>query len=79
MPSSKLASSSPPVADDPARAALETALEELGETAEQVSLAIEMPRAYLRSFLEHGVPRALPNRVRRRLATYLGIPDYALS
>lgn len=79
MPSSKLASNSPAVADEVARAALETALEELGESAEQVSVAIEMPRAYLRSFLELGVPRALPARVRRRLAAYLGIPDYALS
>jgi hypothetical protein len=79
MASSKLASSRPALADDPARAVLETALEELGETAEQASLAIEMPRGYLRAFLEAGVPRVLPNRIRRRLAAYLGVPDYALN
>jgi hypothetical protein len=79
MASSKLASSSPAVVDDPARAVVETALEGLGETAEQASLAIDMPRGYLRGFLEAGVPRVLPHRIRRRLAAYLGVPDFALT
>lgn len=79
MPSSKLASSSVPATDDAARAVVETALAELGESAEQVSLAVELPRGYLRNFLELGVPRALPNRIRRRLAAYLGVPDFALN
>jgi hypothetical protein len=78
MPSSKLASS-PAVTDEAARAVIETALEELGQSAEQASLAIDLPRAYLRGFLELGVPRALPNRIRRRLAAYLGVPDFALN
>jgi hypothetical protein len=65
--------------DDPARAVLEVALAELGESAEQVSLAIEMPSSYLRTYLDCGVPRALPNRLRRRLAAYLGVPGYALT
>jgi hypothetical protein len=67
------------IIDDPARAVLEVALAELGESAEQVSLAIEMPSSYLRTYLDYGVPRALPNRLRRRLASYLGVPDYALT
>ena len=67
------------VLDDPARAVLEVALAELGESAEQVSVAIEMPSSYLRTYLDYGVPRAIPNRLRRRLATYLGIPEYALT
>jgi hypothetical protein len=79
MASSKLAISSPVAADDPARTVLETALAELGESAEQASLAIAMPRSYLRAFLELGVPRMLPSRVRRRLAAHLGVPDFALS
>jgi hypothetical protein len=44
-----------------------------------VALAIELPVSYLRAFLDHGVPPALPNRVRRRLAHYLGIPGFSLS
>jgi len=79
MPPGKLASNSPAFTEDAARAVLEIALDELGESAEQVSLAIEMPSAYLRTYLEHGVPRALPNRIRRRLAAHLGVPDYALN
>ncbi|HYM04704.1 MAG TPA: hypothetical protein VET85_17260 [Stellaceae bacterium] len=78
MPTTKLASSSPAFTDDGARTVLETALTDLGESAEQVSVAIEMPSVYLRRYLEHGVPRVLPNRIRRRLASYLGVPDFAL-
>jgi hypothetical protein len=78
MPPSKSAAISANT-DDPARAVLEVALAELGESAEQVSRAIEMPSGYLRTYLEFGVPRALPNRIRRRLAAYLGVPDYALT
>jgi hypothetical protein len=77
MPPSKPATVSA-ISDDPARAVLEVALAELGESAEQVSRAIEMPSGYLRTYLEFGVPRALPNRIRRRLAAHLGIPDYVL-
>lgn len=77
MPASKPAAISA-IMDDPARAVLEVALAELGESAEQVSLAIKMSSSYLRTYLENGVPRALPNRVRRRLAAYLGVPDFAL-
>jgi hypothetical protein len=78
MPPSKPAAISA-IIDHPARAVLEVALAELGESAEHVSLAIEMPSSYLRTYLEYGVPRALPNRIRRRLAAYLGVPDYALT
>ena len=78
MRTSKLASNYEGI-DDPARFVLETALEQLGESAEDVSRAIEMPPTYLRGYLEHGVPQALPNRIRRRLAAYLGVPDYALA
>jgi hypothetical protein len=78
MPPSKLAKSTLVLADDAARAVLETALGELGESAEQVSAAIEMPRSYLRNYLERGIPPALPSRVRRRLAAYLGVPDHAM-
>lgn len=79
MPTIKLASSSPALIDDPARTVLDTALAELGESAEQVSLAIGLPSSYLRTYRECGVPRSLPSRVRRRLATYLGVPDQALA
>jgi len=78
MPSIRLATSSP-APDDAPRTVVETALAELGESAEQVSLAIEMPRSYLRTYLERGMPRALPGRIRRRLAEYLGLPDHALA
>jgi hypothetical protein len=67
------------MADDPARAALRTAIAELGETPEQVSLAIDMPQDYLCGFLERGVPPVLPARLRRRLAQYLGVPEFCLS
>lgn len=63
--------------DDAAREALRTALEELGEAAEQVSIAIGMPETYLRDFLDLGTPRTLPNDV-RRLAAHLGIPEFPL-
>lgn len=79
MRPNKLANSSPALEGDSARAVIEVALDELGESAEQVSLAIAMPRGYLRTYLERGVPRALPNRIRRRLAAHLGVPDYALA
>jgi hypothetical protein len=79
MPPITLASSNPALADDAPRVVVETALAELGESAEHVSLAIEMPRAYLRTYLERGLPRALPGRIRRRLAAYLGVPDQALA
>ena len=64
--------------DDPARGVVHVALAELGETAERVSAAIGMPSAYLATYLQRGLPRALPAWVRRRLATYLGVPDHAL-
>jgi hypothetical protein len=79
MPPIKLVSSSPALIDDASRAVLDVALSELGESAEQVSLAIEMPKTYLRTYLERGVPRTLPNRIRRRLAAYIGVPDHALA
>lgn len=73
----KLASSLPAV-DDAPRSVVDVALAELGESAEQVSRAIGMPSAYLRVYLERGLPRTLPNWVRRRLAAYLGVPEHAL-
>jgi hypothetical protein len=79
MPPIKLASSSLALIDDAPRGLVEMALCELGESAEQVSLAIEVPRTYLRTYLERGMPRALPSRIRRRLAAYLGVPDHALA
>lgn len=75
----KIASSNPVVVDDASRLVIDTALAELGESAEQVSRAIGLPSGYLRSYLERGMPRTLPNRVRRRLATYIGVPDHALA
>jgi hypothetical protein len=79
MPPIKLASSNPVLTDDAPRVVVETALAELGESAEQASLAIAMPPSYLRTYLERGLPRALPGRIRRRLAVYLGVPDQALA
>jgi hypothetical protein len=79
MPPIKLASSSPSPIDEAPRTILEIALSELGESAEHVSLAIDMPSAYLRTYLERGRPRALPSWIRRRLAAYLGVPDQALT
>jgi hypothetical protein len=79
MPPIKLASSSLARIDDAPRGLVEMALGELGESAEQVSLAIEVPSTYLRTYLERGMPRALPSRIRRRLAAYLGVPDHALA
>lgn len=64
--------------DDAPRGVLDMALAELGESAEQVSRAIGLPSAYLRVYLERGLPRTLPTWVRRRLATYLGVPEHAL-
>ena len=64
--------------DDAARGVLAVALAELGESAEQASRAIGMPSAYLGVYLERGLPRTLPPGIRRRLATYLGVPDHAL-
>jgi hypothetical protein len=78
MPPIKLASNSPAPIDDAPRTVLEIGLSELGESAEQVSLAIDMPSAYLRTYLERGMPRVLPAWVRRRLAAYFGVPDHAL-
>lgn len=74
-----LANGNPAAFDEAPRAILEIALEELGESAEQVSLAIDMPSTYLRAYLEAGVPRTLPGWIRRRLAAYLGVPDHALA
>jgi hypothetical protein len=51
MPPIKLASSSLALIDDVPRGLVEMALCELGESAEQVSLAIEVPRTYLRTYL----------------------------
>ena len=79
MPPIKLASSSPVPVDEAARAVLEIALSELGASAEQVSLAVDLPSTYLRTYLERGMPRALPSWIRRRLAAYLGVPDHALN
>jgi hypothetical protein len=67
-----------PVHDDTPRRVIETALSELEEPAETVSTAIGMPRTYLRLYLNHRLPRALPARVRRRLASYLGVPESTL-
>ena len=64
--------------DDTPRRVIETALDELDEPAEMVSAAIGLPPSYLRLYLEHRLPRALPARVRRRLASYLGVPESAL-
>ncbi len=64
--------------DDVARGVVHVALAELGETTDDVSAAIGMPRAYLATYLERGRPRTLPAWVRRRLAAYLGVPDHAL-
>jgi len=79
MPPTNLANNSPAAFEEAPRAVLGTAQEELGESAEQVSLAIDMPSTYLRAYLEHGIPRALPGWDRRRLAAYLGVPDHALA
>jgi hypothetical protein len=78
MPPIKLASSNSAPVNEAPRAVLESALSELGESAEHVSLAIDLPSAYLRTYLERGLPRALPGWIRRRLAAYLGVPDQVL-
>lgn len=67
-----------PVHDDTPRRVIQVALSDLEEPAETVSAAIGLPRTYLRLYLEHRLPRALPARVRRRLASYLGVPESAL-
>jgi hypothetical protein len=64
--------------DDACRAVIEVGLAELGAGPEQVSLELGLAPGYLRTFMEWGLPRALPNRIRRRLAAYLGVPDHAL-
>lgn len=66
------------VHEDTPRRVIETALNELQEPVEAVSAAIGLPRSYLRLYLENRLPRALPARVRRRLASYLGVPESAL-
>jgi len=65
-------------ADEPPQQAIRVALAELDEPVEAVSVAIGQPPSYLRLYLEGRLPRALPVRVRRRLAGYLGIPEGAL-
>jgi|HubBroStandDraft_1064217.scaffolds.fasta_scaffold181557_1 hypothetical protein len=60
------------------RGVLDVALAELGTTPERVSLEIGLAADYLRTFMERGLPRVLPSSVRRRLAAYLGVPEYAL-
>ena len=72
----KMASRSEP-ADVP-REVIDLTLQEIGESAEQVSAAIGMPTTYLRVYLERQMPRALPARIRRRLAHYLGVPEPSL-
>jgi len=78
MPRMRLAHNGPAPIDNAPRTVLETCLSELGESPEHVSLAIDMPSTYLRTYLERGVPRVLPSRIRRRLAAHLGVPDHAL-
>ena len=78
MPPMWLAHNGPASIDNAPRTVLETCLSELRESPEQVSLAIDMPSTYLRAYLERGVPRVLPSRIRRRLAVHLGVPEHAL-
>jgi hypothetical protein len=64
--------------DDPARGVVSMALLTIGESAEEVSIAIGAPRNFLRSYLERGWPRTLPPRLRRKLAAHIGIAEHAL-
>lgn len=64
--------------DRPCRSVLDVALAELGTTPERVSLELGLAASYLRTFMERGLPRALPSSIRRRLAGHLGIPEHAL-
>jgi hypothetical protein len=64
--------------DDVCRGVIDIALTELGAAPEQISLELGLAAGYLRAFMEQGQPRALPNRIRRRLAAYLGVPEHAL-
>ena len=74
----KFAHNTPAPLDNAPRTVLEICLSELGESPEDVSLAIDMPSTFLRIYLERGVPRVLPSRIRRRLAAHLGVPEHAL-
>lgn len=74
----KLAHKTPAPLDNAPRTVLEICLSELGESPEDVSLAIDMPSTFLRTYLERGVPRVLPSRIRRSLAAHLGVPAHAL-
>jgi hypothetical protein len=64
--------------DDACRTVIEVGLAELGTGPEQLSVELGLTAGYLRTFIERGLPRVLPNRVRRRLAAYLGVPEHAL-
>ena len=48
-------------------------------TLKQASRAIGMNDAYLQQFLERGTPRELPERVRYKLADFLGISQDKLN
>ncbi|HYM33151.1 MAG TPA: hypothetical protein VEU47_17765 [Candidatus Cybelea sp.] len=74
----KLVVHSPNVPDESPRDVIDCALQTLGEPAERVSLAVGLPRNYLRLYLQNRLPRILPVHVRRRLADYLGVPETAL-
>lgn len=57
------------------RALVAKRLKELGLTAKQVSLDIGQSHSYMQQFLERGVPRFLPERVRGKVATMLQLEE----
>jgi len=66
------------VVADHRRDAINLAMAELREPAEQISRALGLPASYLQTYLDSGMPATLPTAIRRRLAVYLGIPEQSL-
>ena len=63
---------------DAVRALVQQRAVELGKTLSALSKDIGRNHAYLQQFVKRGVPAALPEGVRAKLAKLLGVPESAL-
>lgn len=63
---------------DPVRELIVRTAAERGETLASLSRQVGKNHAYLQQFVQRGVPKALPEGVRRKLAGLLGVDELAL-
>jgi SOS-response transcriptional repressor LexA len=63
---------------DESRVTLERLCNERGETLAGLSRLLGRNDAYMQQYLRKGTPRRLPERERRTLARYFGVPDSLL-